>query len=148
MNGKYIIALCGEDHSGKTETIQRLIMRLGLEREPRKPKDWIAHGKYKDIDIAAHCGGDHIKNVIEELKPDVENGVQIIITAVHPGSRNIGALQATFKDYTVVEFLKFKMPTVKITDPDIEKLFKAAWGVIIAHYVDVLLDFIDSLIGL
>ena len=109
MKGKYIIALCGEDHTGKTETIQNLILRLGLERVPRKWKDWIAHGTYKDITISAHCGGDSIKKVINEVMEITKNDVQIIITAIHPKEQNIIDLKTQFPDYEIIEVGKYKL---------------------------------------
>lgn len=150
MKRKYIIALSGEDGSGKTETLQALIDKLGFKNESRKWKNWIARGAYKNtgITMAVHCGGDKINEVIAELQEYVDNNVQIIVTAVHPGKKNIGKLQATFSDYTVVEFMKFKMSTIQNVDPEIQKLFEKAWGKVIGHYVDVLLEFIDELLNL
>ncbi len=150
MKRKYIIALCGEDGSGKTETLQALIKSLDFKNNSRNRKNWIARGTYKDtgITMAVHCGGDKINEVIADLQKDIDDGVQIIVTAIHPGKSNIGKLQATFSDYTVVEFMKFKMPTIKNGDPEIQKLFDVAWDKVIDCYVDVLLEFIDELLNL
>lgn len=147
MNGKYIIAVSGASHTGKTSTIQGLIKRLGLQIQPGRSKDWLAYGPYCGITVAAGCRGDKYADVEENVEFGIKVNAEIIVTAVRSGDAEIKELKQ-YAGYEVIAVLRHQLADKDVNNNSaLGTILGNIWDKLIDRCVDDIVDTIDVLIA-